>query len=355
MPALEIPVASNASLPARYGRGKLDSHSLLIIIIGTTLIFEFANGWNDSANSIATIVSTRVLSPLAAVAWAAFWNFVAAFTFGTAVAKTMGRGLVHLEAIGQYSLICALAGAILWTAACTFLGLPISVSHSLMGGLGGAAIAKAGIDALILEGWVMPVLFIFLSPLIGLVLGSLLMTVTSWAVWNRSPRRVDRWSRRLQLVSAAAFSLGHGTNDAQKGMGIITAGLVTAGVLKEYEVPFLVIISCHAAIALGTMAGGWRVIKTMGQRITKLKPVGGFCAETAGALTLIQTASLGIPVSTTHTITGAIMGVGTVHRLSAVRWGVAGRIMWAWVLTIPVSAVLSAFFYLMLARYTSIP
>jgi PiT family inorganic phosphate transporter len=333
----------------------LNPHTLLIIIVATTLLFEFANGWNDSANSIATIVSTRVLSPLVAVGWAAFWNFVAAFTFGTAVAKTMGKGLVHLEAIGQYSLICALAGAILWTAACTYAGLPISVSHSLMGGLGGAAIAKAGIHALILEGWVMPVLFIFLSPLIGLVLGFLLMTITSWVAWNLTPRRVDRWSRRLQLVSSAAFSLGHGTNDAQKGMGIITAGLVTAGVLKEYTIPVWVIFACYSAIAFGTLAGGWRVIKTMGQHITKLKPVGGFCAETAGALTLIQTAVMGIPVSTTHTITGAIMGVGTVHRLSAVRWGVAGRIMWAWVLTIPVSAVLSAFFYLMLARYTSLP
>jgi PiT family inorganic phosphate transporter len=333
----------------------LHPYTLLAIIIATTLLFEFANGWNDSANSIATVVSTRVLSPFMAVGWAAFWNFVAAFAFGTAVAKTMGKGLVHLEAIGQYSLICALVGAILWTAACTYMGLPISVSHSLMGGLGGAAVAKAGVHALILEGWVMPVLFIFLSPMIGLVLAFLLMVIVSHLTWNRTPRLVDRWSRRLQLVSAAAFSLGHGTNDAQKGMGIITAGLVTAGVLKQYEVPFLVIISCHAAIALGTLAGGWRVIKTMGQHITKLKPVGGFCAETAGALTLIQTAAMGIPVSTTHTITGAIMGVGTVHRLSAVRWGVAGRIMWAWVLTIPVSAVLSAFFYLMLARYTSLP
>ncbi len=332
----------------------MDPHTLLAIIIVTTLLFEFANGWNDAANSIATIVSTRVLSPLVAVGWAAFWNFVAAFTFGTAVAKTMGKGLVHLEAINQYSLICALAGAIFWTAACTYMGLPISVSHSLMGGLGGAAIAKAGIPALILKGWAMPILFIFLSPLIGLALGFVLMVVVSRVAWNRPPRRVDRWSRRLQLVSAAAFSLGHGTNDAQKGMGIITAGLVAAGVLKEYEVPFLAIISCHAAIALGTMVGGWRVIKTMGQRITKLKPVGGFCAETAGALTLIKTATLGIPVSTTHTITGAIMGVGSVQRLSAVRWGVAGRIMWAWVLTIPVAALLSAVFYLLLIRFTSL-
>jgi PiT family inorganic phosphate transporter len=284
------------------------------------------------------------------VGWAAFWNFVAAFAFGTAVAKTMGKGLVRLEIMTPYSLICALVGAILWTAACTYLGLPISVSHSLMGGLGGAALAKAGTSALLLEGWVMPVAFIVLSPLLGLVLGFVFMVVVSHVTWNKAPAPVDRWSRRLQLVSAAAYSLGHGTNDAQKGMGIITAGLVAAGVLKEYEVPLWVILSCHAAIAGGTMAGGWRVIKTMGQRITKLKPVGGFCAETAGALTLLKTATLGIPVSTTHTITGAIMGVGSVQRLSAVHWGVAGRIVWAWVLTIPVSGLVAAACYSLLQR-----
>jgi PiT family inorganic phosphate transporter len=320
----------------------VDSYTLLIIIIATSLLFEFANGWNDAANSIATIVSTRVLSPLVAVAWAAFWNFVAAFAFGTAVAKTMGRGLVRVDAINEYTLLCALAGAILWTTACTYLGLPISVSHSLMGGLGGAAIAKAGTPALIASGWTLPVIFIALSPLIGFVVGLFLMVVVSRIAWNKSPRKVDRWSRRLQLVSAAAYSLGHGTNDAQKGMGIITAGLVAAGVLKDYAVPMWVILSCHAAIAGGTMAGGWRVIKTMGQRITKLKPVGGFCAETAAASSLLGTALTGIPVSTTHTIAGGIMGVGSVQRLSAVRWGVAGRIVWAWVLTIPVSGLVAA-------------
>ena len=329
----------------------MEPYTLLIIIVVTSLLFEFANGWNDAANSIATIVSTRVLSPLWAVAWAAFWNFVAAFAFGTAVAKTMGKGLVRLEAITEYSLICALVGAILWTTVCTLLGLPISVSHSLMGGLGGVALTKAGFSALILKGWVLPVTFIVLSPLIGLLVGLVLMVAVSHLVWNKSPALVGRWSRRFQLVSAAAYSLGHGTNDAQKGMGIITAGLVTAGALKEYEVPMWVILSCHAAIAGGTMAGGWKVIKTMGQRITKLNPVGGFCAETAAALTLLKTAALGIPVSTTHTITGAIMGVGSVRRLSAVRWGVAGGIVWAWVLTIPVSGSISALCYWLLSRY----
>jgi len=329
----------------------LDSYTLLLIIIVTSLLFEFANGWNDAANSIATIVSTRVLSPLAAVAWAAFWNFFAAFAFGTAVAKTMGKGLVHLNAINEYILVSALFGAIIWTSACTYLGLPISVSHSLMGGLGGAAILKAGFTAIVVNGWILPVAFIVLSPLIGLLVGLLLMVIVSNIVWNKPLRRVERWSRILQLFSAAAFSLGHGTNDAQKGMGIITAGLVTTGVLKTYEVPFWVIISCHAAIAAGTMAGGWRVIKTMGQHITKLRPVDGFCAETAAAGCLIGTAMTGIPVSTTHTITGAIMGVGSVHRLSAVRWGVAGKIIWAWFLTIPVSGLVAAGVYSLILHY----
>jgi PiT family inorganic phosphate transporter len=328
----------------------VESYTLLIIIIATSLLFEFVNGWNDAANSIATIVSTRVLSPLVAVAWAAFWNFVAAFAFGTAVAKTMGRGLVRVEAINEYTLLCALAGAILWTTACTIVGLPISVSHSLMGGLGGAAIAKAGTPALIASGWTLPVIFIVLSPLIGFVVGLFLMVVVSRVAWNKSPRKVDRWSRRLQLVSAAAYSLGHGTNDAQKGMGIITAGLVAAGVLKNYDVPMWVILSCHAAIAGGTMAGGWRVIKTMGQRITKLKPVGGFCAETAAATSLLGTALTGIPVSTTHTIAGGIMGVGSIQRLSAVRWGVAGKIVWAWILTIPISGAVAALSFLLIRR-----
>jgi PiT family inorganic phosphate transporter len=306
------------------------------------LLFEFGNGFNDAANSIATVVSTRVLSPTVAVAWAAFWNLVAAFAFGTAVAKTMGKGLVHLDMINQWVLLGGLFGAIGWTYMCTWLGLPISVSHSLMGGLGGAAIAKAGWKAIIVAGWKGPLMWILFSPLLGMVVSMLLVVVTSWIVRRQAPSRVDRWFRRMQLLSAAAYSLGHGTNDAQKGMGIIAAALATAGALQSYEVPFWVVISCHCAIAAGTMAGGWRVVKTMGQHITKLRPFDGFSAETAGAATLMFTAFQGIPVSTTHTITGAIIGVGSTHRLSAVRWGIAQRIVWAWILTIPGAALIAA-------------
>lgn len=327
----------------------MDTQTLIILIVVATLAFEFANGWNDAANSIATIVSTRVLTPLPAVAWAAFWNFVAAFAFGTEVAKTMGKGLVRLELVNQWVLLAGLLSAILWTSICTWMGLPISVSHSLMGGYGGAAIAKAGFDAIIASGWYKPLAFIFLAPLIGLFAALVFSIATSWLVHRQAPLRVDRWFRRLQLVSAAAFSLGHGTNDAQKGMGIITAALVTSGALAEYKVPFWVIISCHAAIAGGTLAGGWRVIKTMGQHITKLTPFGGFAAETSAALTLFGTAAAGIPASTTHTITGAIVGVGATRRLTAVRWGVTHRILWAWVLTIPGAAVLGALLYRLLA------
>ena len=320
----------------------MDTYTVVWIIFVSTLLFEFGNGFNDAANSIATVVSTRVLSPTLAVAWAAFWNFVAAFAFGTAVAKTMGKGLVDLAQVDQLVLLGGLIGAILWTYLCTYLGLPISVSHSLMGGYAGAAITKAGPGVLLLGGWKMPLLFIVLSPLIGMVIAMALAVASSWLVRRSAPLRVDRWFRRLQLLSAAAFSLGHGTNDAQKGMGIITAAMVTGGMLNTYEVPFWVVLSCHAAIAAGTMAGGWRVIKTMGQRITKLRPFDGFCAESSGALTLILTAVSGIPVSTTHTITGAIVGVGSSHRLSAVRWGIAARIIWAWVLTIPGAALIAA-------------
>ncbi len=321
---------------------------LLAVIVVAALLFEFANGWNDAANSIATIVSTRVLTPLAAVAWAAFWNFVAAFAFGTEVAKTMGKGLVHLDMVNESVLLAGLFGAILWTAVCTWMGLPISVSHSLMGGYGGAAVAKAGFAALIASGWYKPLVFIFLAPFIGMFVAVVVTIASSWIVRRQAPQKVDRWFRRLQLVSAAAFSLGHGTNDAQKGMGIITAALVTGGALQTYEVPFWVIISCHAAIAGGTLAGGWRVIKTMGQRITKLTPFGGFAAESAAAVTLFGTAATGIPASTTHTVTGAIIGVGTSRRVTAVRWGITHRIMWAWVLTIPGAAALGTLLYSLL-------
>ena len=330
----------------------MSSFHLLALIVFITLAFEFTNGWHDAAGSIATVVSTRVLRPTWAVGWAAFWNFVAAFTFGTAVAATMGKGLVHLELVNQYALLAGLLGAILWNYATIRMGLPCSSSHALMGGYGGAAIAAAGFRAIIVSGWTKPVIFIFVAPIIGLVAALLVTVAAIWLVHRQPPRRVDQWFRRLQLVSAAAFSFGHGTSDAQKGMGIITAALVSSGVLPTYQVPFWVIICCHLAIAAGTMAGGWRVVKTMGQRITKLQPFGGFSAETSAALTLIGTASAGIPVSTTHVITGAISGVGTAHRLTAVRWGVTRRIVWAWVLTIPGAGLLGALIFHALHRWT---
>ena len=315
---------------------------LLVAVIVLTLAFEFSNGWHDAANSIATVVSTRVLSPFRAVVWAAFWNFIAAFVFGTAVAKTIGTGLVHLEMVNQQVLLAGLMGAIGWNLITLILGLPSSSSHALMGGYGGAAIAKSGFVALNPHGWTMPILFIFLAPIIGMLIGMAVTVVTSWIVRKQRPLKVDRAFRRLQLLSAAAYSLGHGTNDAQKGMGIITTALVAGGLLKTYDVPYWVIICCHLAIGGGTMAGGWRIIQTMGQRITKLTPFGGFSAETAGALTLLATAKFGIPVSTTHTITGAIVGVGASRRLTAVRWGVTRRIVFAWVMTIPGAAVIGA-------------
>jgi PiT family inorganic phosphate transporter len=320
----------------------VNSFNLLIAVICLTLAFEFSNGWHDAANSIATVVSTRVLTPFRAVVWAAFWNFIAAFVFGTAVAKTIGKGMVRIELVDEKVLLAGLLGAITWNLITLVLGLPTSSSHALMGGYGGAAVAHAGFKALILGGWTKPVLFIFLSPVIGLVVAVAVTVLTSWIVRRQRLLRVDRWFRRLQLLSAASYSLGHGTNDAQKGMGIITTALVAGGLMKTYDVPYWVILCCHLAMAGGTMAGGWRIIKTMGQRITKLTPFGGFAAETAGALTLMATAHFGIPVSTTHTITGAIVGVGATRRLSAVRWGVTRRIVFAWVLTIPGSALFGA-------------
>jgi PiT family inorganic phosphate transporter len=323
----------------------VDSFHLLIVVVALTLTFEFSNGWHDAANSIATVVSTRVLTPFRAVAWAAFWNFIAAFVFGTAVATTIGKGMIHIEMVTQQVLLAGLLGAISWNIITLILGLPTSSSHALMGGYGGAAVAHAGFRSLVLGGWVKPVLFIFLSPIVGMVLSILLTTAASWIVRRQRPRKVDRVFRRLQLLSAALFSLGHGTNDAQKGMGIITTALVAGGLLHSFAVPFWVIICCHLAMGGGTMAGGWRIIKTMGQRITKLTPFGGFAAETAGGVTLVMNAVFGIPVSTTHTITGAIVGVGATRRLTAVRWGVTRRIVWAWVLTIPGAAVIGAGLY----------
>ncbi len=324
----------------------MNAFHLLVTVIIVTLVFEFSNGWHDAANSIATVVSTRVLTPLRAVIWAAFWNFVAAFVFGTAVAKTIGKGLVHIEMIDEKVLLAGLLGAIFWNLITLILGLPTSSSHALMGGYGGAAVANSGLAALIPSGWTMPVIFIFLSPVIGMLIGMAVSVATSWIVRKQRPLKVDRWFRRLQLLSAAAYSLGHGTNDAQKGMGIITTALVAGGLLKTYDVPYWVIICCHLAIGGGTMAGGWRIIETMGQRITKLTPFGGFSAEAAGALTLLGTAQFGIPVSTTHTITGAIVGVGATRRLTAVRWGVTRRIVFAWMMTIPGAALIgSALFH----------
>jgi PiT family inorganic phosphate transporter len=320
----------------------VNAFHLLVTVIVVTLVFEFSNGWHDAANSIATIVSTRVLTPLRAVIWAAFWNFIAAFVFGTAVAKTIGKGLVHIEMIDEKVLLAGLLGAIFWNLITLILGLPTSSSHALMGGYGGAAVASSGFGALIPAGWTMPVLFIFLSPLVGMFASMAVTVGTSWIVRKQRPLKVDRWFRRLQLLSAAAYSLGHGTNDAQKGMGIITTALVAGGLLKSYDVPYWVIICCHLAIGGGTMAGGWRIIHTMGQRITKLTPFGGFSAEAAGALTLLGTAKFGIPVSTTHTITGAIVGVGASRRLTAVRWGITRRIVFAWIMTIPGAAVIGS-------------
>jgi inorganic phosphate transporter, PiT family len=323
----------------------VNAFHLLLAVVVLTLTFEFSNGWHDAANSIATVVSTRVLTPFRAVLWAAFWNFVAAFIFGTAVAKTIGKGLVHIEMIDQRVLLTGLLGAITWNLITLVLGLPSSSSHALMGGYGGAAVAKAGFSALVLRGWTAPVVFIFLSPIIGVVVGIAISAVTSWIVRQQRPLKVDQWFRRLQLLSAAAYSLGHGTNDAQKGMGIITTALVSGGFLTSYEIPYWVIICCHLAMGGGTMAGGWRIIRTMGQRITKLTPFGGFAAETAGAITLMGTAHFGVPVSTTHTITGAIVGVGASRRLTAVRWGVTRRIVFAWVATIPGAAVIGALLF----------
>lgn len=330
----------------------MSSFHLLALIVFITLAFEFTNGWHDAASSIATVVSTRVLRPTWAVAWAAFWNFIAAFTFGTAVAATMGKGLVDLKLVSPYALLAGLLGAILWNYATIRMGLPCSSSHALMGGYGGAAIAAAGFRAIIVSGWTKPIIFIFVAPIIGLFAGLIVSVATIWLVHRQPPRRVDQWFRRFQLLSAAAFSFGHGTSDAQKGMGIITAALVSSGVLPAYQVPFWVIICCHLAIAGGTMAGGWRVVKTMGQRITKLQPFGGFSAETSAALTLIATARAGIPVSSTHVITGAISGVGAANRLTAVRWGVTRRIVWAWVLTIPGAGLLGALIFHALHRWT---
>ena len=317
----------------------------VIFIILVALTFDFLNGFHDAANSIATVVSTRVLSPQKAVLWAAFFNFVAAFVMGTAVAKTMGKGMIDISVVNEHVILAGLIGAISWNLFTWYYGLPVSSSHALIGGYAGAAVARAGIGAIVFSGWTKTLVFIVLAPLMGAVLGFLLMVGVTWIFRRWHPFKLDQLFRRLQLVSAGLYSLGHGGNDAQKTMGIITGLLVTAGYHRGFEIPFWVIIICHAAIAAGTMFGGWRIVKTMGTKITKLQPFGGFCAETSGAITLFLATHLGIPVSTTHTITGAIIGVGATRRISAVKWGVAGTIVWAWILTIPLAAAVSAISY----------
>lgn len=325
---------------------------LTISIIFLALLFDFLNGMNDAANSIATVVSTRVLSPKIAVAWAAFFNFVAAFGFGVHVANTIGKGIVHPEIVNEWMILSTLVGAIIWTHICTKYGIPISVSHALIGGLAGSAIIKAGFASLYFSGLFKVIIFIFLSPIIGFVLGSLIMIGVNWLFRNSNVKKVDRFFRIGQLLSSAAFGLGHGTNDAQKTMGIIAILLYTGGYLgPEFYVPFWVVLIAHTAIGLGTLAGGWKVIRTMGIKLTHLKPIGGFSAETAGAFVLIGTALGGIPVSTTHTIAGGIMGVGSTRRMSAVRWGIAGKIVWAWILTIPVSAIGGAIAYYIISLF----
>jgi PiT family inorganic phosphate transporter len=326
-------------------------HTLLaiLILIAVALIFDFINGFHDAANSIATVVSTRVLSPGKAVIWAAFFNFVAAFGFGTAVAQTVGAGMVDLKVVTFAVIFSGLTGAIIWDLITWYWGLPTSSSHALFGGYAGAAVAKAGFAAVIVSGWTKTIIFIVIAPVVGMTVGWLLMVASLWIFRSASPRRVDGFFRKMQLLSAAAFSLMHGANDAQKTMGIISGALVTGGYLQlqngKLPIPFWVIIIAHTAIGFGTLSGGWRIIKTMGSKITKLQPIGGFSAETGAALAIYIATLLGVGISTTHTITGAIVGVGSTRRLSAVRWGVAGQIVWAWLLTIPASAVIGALTY----------
>jgi PiT family inorganic phosphate transporter len=326
----------------------MDQASAVFVVVAVALVFDYINGFHDAANSIATVVSTRVLSPGKAVVWAAFFNFAAIFIFGTAVAKTMGSGMIELSVVTSAVVLGGLIGAIVWDLITWYYGLPTSSSHALIGGYAGAAVAKAGPAAIIASGWTKTLLFIVLSPLIGLGLGFGIMVAIAWVFQRWAPSRVDALFRRLQLVSAALFSLGHGANDAQKTMGIIASALFAGGYISTFEIPLWVELAAYTAIAAGTLTGGWRIIHTMGSKITRLQPVGGFAAETAGAVSLFTATALGVPVSTTHTITGAIVGVGSTRRLSAVRWGVAGQIVWAWVLTIPAAAAIAAATYYLL-------
>jgi PiT family inorganic phosphate transporter len=321
--------------------------ALIVFVIIISLVFDYTNGMHDAANSISTIVSTRVLSPRLAVIWAAFFNFVAFLIFGTAVAATIGKGMIDISMVTPTVILAGVIGAIAWNLITWYFGLPSSSSHAIIGGYAGAAIAKSGFHVLILAGWDKTLIFIVLAPAIGLVLGYSFKIIASWTIFKsrQAPTVVDKWSRVFQLFSAAAFSLGHGSNDAQKTMGIITSLLVAGGLISTFKVPLWVILSCHTAIALGTLSGGWRIVKTMGQKITRLRPIDGVCAETAAASSIFLSTHFGIPVSTTHVITGAISGVGSVNRRSAVRWNVTLRIVWAWLLTIPCAAIISGFLY----------
>jgi inorganic phosphate transporter, PiT family len=320
--------------------------TLIIIVVCIAFVFDFINGFHDAANSIATVVSTRVLTPVQAVIWAAFFNFVAVFGFGTAVAKTVGKGMVDINVVTTEVVLAALIGAIVWDLITWWLGLPTSSSHALIGAYGGAAVCKAmSFSVIIASGWTLTLIFIVLAPLVGMILGFFIYLLVTWASRNQSPMGVDRWFRRGQLFSAAAYSLGHGTNDAQKTMGIVAGLLFANHLIPKFEIPTYVIFGAYAAMGLGTLSGGWRIVRTMGMGITQLKPIGGFAAELASATSLFTASALGVPVSTTHTITGAIVGVGSLRRLSAVRWGVATRIVWAWLVTIPASAGIAALCY----------
>ena len=321
------------------------SLSFIIFVIFLALVFDYTNGMHDAANSISTIVSTRVLSPRKAVIWAAFFNFVAFLIFGTTVATTIGKGMIDIKTVTTTVVLAGIGGAIVWNMITWYFGLPSSSSHALIGGYAGASIVKGGFGVIIASGWYKTLIFIVLAPTIGLCLGFILKIITMWIIYKQRPVVVNKWSRVLQLFSAALYSLGHGGNDAQKTMGIITSLLFTGGLIQEFRVPLWVVLSAHAAIGLGTLSGGWRIVKTMGQKITKLEPIDGVCAETSAAFSIFLATHLGIPVSTTHVITGSISGVGSAIRFSAVRWGVTIRIVWAWIFTIPAAAVLAGLIY----------
>jgi inorganic phosphate transporter, PiT family len=313
----------------------------IILIVLIALVFDFTNGMHDAANSIATIVSTKVLSPRLAVVWAAFFNFVAFLIFGTGVAETIGKGLIDIRVVTPKVIFAGLLGAIAWNLITWFFGMPSSSSHALMGGYLGAAVAKAGFKVMILSGWTKIVVFIVLAPLLGMALGQGLMILTLWMFRNQPLPRISAWARKMQLLSASLYSLGHGGNDAQKTMGIISSLLFAAGIMKTFHIPLWVVLAAHSAIALGTLSGGWRIVKTMGQKICKLRPIDGFCAETASAISIFISTHMGVPVSTTHVITGAIAGVGSTRSISAVKWQVTLSIVWAWILTIPGAALIS--------------